>query len=217
MSPNPSPHPVTNPQNEAKEEFVPGNPFARHVAKLRAALVNSVSEADMQQIADDLRIQAKLGNLTAIKLLFQYVLGKPPQPVNPDTLDIEEWKQVFQPIPQIMKEMPEAMMSLPVETASRMVQATQPHMEKAVEEVLSLPQEQFSELAREATERANPCQDVPASPSPNGGRGRKTRPASPSPNGGSSEPKPLPPWLMQIAEKARIVSGSAGNGQQRSP
>jgi hypothetical protein len=136
------------------------------VAKLRAALVNSVSEADIQQLADDLRIQAKLGNMTAIKLLFLYVLGKPPQPVNPDTPDIEEWKQVFQPIPQIMKEMPEAMMSLPVEVASRMVQATQPHMQQAVAEVLSLPQEQFSEFAREATERANACQDRPPSPSP---------------------------------------------------
>jgi hypothetical protein len=217
MSPNPSPHPAPNPQSEANEEFVPGNPFARHVAKLRAALVNSVSEADIQQVADDLRIQSKLGNMKALKLLFLYVLGKPPQPVNPDTLDIEEWKQVFQPIPKIMKEMPEAMMSLPVETASRMVQATQPHMEKAVVEVLSLPQEQFSELAREATERANACQAVPRSPSPNGSRVCKTRPASPSPNGGSSSPKPLPLWLMKIAEKARIVSSRVGNDPQQGP
>jgi hypothetical protein len=201
MSPTPSPHPAPNPQSEANEQFAPANPFARHVAKLRAALVNSVSEADIQQLADDLRIQAKLGNMTAIKLLFLYVLGKPPQPVNPDTLDIEEWKQIFQPIPKIMKEMPEAMMSLPVETASRMVQAAQPHMEKAVEEVLSLPQEQFSKLAREATERANARQDVPRSPSLNGDFG--TPSASPS-------------WWPKIAEKAREAFAWPEMGQNQS-
>jgi hypothetical protein len=110
-----------------------------------------------------------------------------------------------------MKEMPQAMMSLPVETAIRMVQATQPHMEKAVEEVLSLPQEQFSELAREATERANARQDVPPSPSPNGSRRRnKTRP-SPLPNGDWEQPPALSSWWAKIAEKVRNEFGSPGN------
>ena len=188
--------PAPTAQRDAQGRFIkgnaggPGNPFARHVAKLRAALINSVSVADMEQLADDLRIQAKLGNVTAIKLLFLYVLGKPPQPVNPDTLDIEEWKQVFQPIPQIMKEMPKAMMSVPVETASRMVQAMQPCMEKAVGEVMALPQAEYSQLVNEATSETrettsgdSSCQEVPPSPSPNGSRGRKTKPVPPSPKG----------------------------------
>jgi len=219
MSPS-NPHdPTPTAQRDTQGRFIkgnaggPGNPFARHVAKLRAALINSVSVADMEQLADDLRIQAKLGNVTAIKLLFLYVLGKPPQPVNPDTLDIEEWKQLFQPIPQIMKEMPQAMMSVPVETASRMVQAMQPCMEKAVGDVVALPQAEYAELARETTSGDNSCQDVPPSPSPNGNHGRKTKPTAPSPNGGSSRPKPLPPWLMKIAEKMRIVSRHSGTGR----
>jgi hypothetical protein len=221
MSHSPSPNPATNPQRDAQGRFAPGNnggpgnPFARHVAKLRAALVNSVSEADMEQLADDLRIQAKLGNMAAIKLLFLYMLGKPTQPVNPDTLDIEEWKQLFQPIPQIMKEMPKAMMSVPVETASRMVQAMQPCMEKAVGEVMALPQAEYSQLVNEASNGDNACQDVPASPSPNGGNGRNKTKPSPSPNGGSSRPKPLPPWLMKIADKARILSRGTGKGRRR--
>ena len=219
MNQKPSQDPTPTAQRDAQGRFIkgnaggPGNPFARHMAKLRAALINSVSEADMQQLADDLRIQAKLGNVTAIKLLFLYVLGKPPQPVNPDTLDIEEWKQLFQPIPQIMKEMPKAMMSVPVETASRMVQAMQPCMEKAVGDVVALPQAEYAELARETTSGDNSCQDVPPSPSPNGNHGRKTKPTAPSPNGGSSRPKPLPPWLMKIAEKMRIVSRHSGTGR----
>jgi hypothetical protein len=205
MSPTP-PDPATNSQRDANGRFAPGNeggpgnPFARHVAKLRAALVNSVTEADMQQIADDLRIQAKLGNVEALKLLFQYVLGKPPQPVNPDTLDIEEWKQVFQPIPQIMKEMPEAMMSLPVEVASRMVQATQPAMQTAVAGVLALPQEQFSEFVREATERAN---------------SRQGRPPSPSPNGDFGSPPSSPSWWSKIADEARLAAGNLENALLR--
>ena len=32
----------------------------------------------------------KLGDLAAIKLLFQYVLGKPAATVNPDALDVDE-------------------------------------------------------------------------------------------------------------------------------
>jgi hypothetical protein len=118
--------------------------------------------------------------------------------------------------------MPEAMMSLPVEVASQMVQATQPHMQQAVAEVLSLPQAEFSQWARETTSQTrettshdSSCQDVPLSPSPNGGNGRRTKPASPSPNGGSSRPKPLPPWLMKIAEKARIVSESSAKDKHR--
>ena len=86
----------------------PGNPFARRVAKLRAALVQRVTEEDMAHIAEQLIAQAKLGNVAAIKLLFQYVLGKPAEPVNPDTVDIEEWRQCYQPLGQIMQEVPQS-------------------------------------------------------------------------------------------------------------
>jgi hypothetical protein len=216
MSQIPPPNPSPNSQRDANGRFAPGNaggpgnPFARQVAKLRAALVNSVREEDMEQIADYLRIQAKLGNLAAIKLLFQYVLGKPAQTVNPDTLDVEEWKQVYQPIPQIMKEMPETMMSLPVEKASIMVRTMQPVMQKAISETLSLPQEEFSLIANEMAKRDNERQeshDPP--PSTNGSRGRKTRPA-PSPIGDFGQPQALPPWLAKIAEKARLASSNPG-------
>ena len=112
------------------------------------------------------------------------------------------------------------MMSVSVETASGMVQAMQPCMEKAVGEVMALPQAEYSQLVNEATERAcettsrdSSCQDVPPSPSSNGSRGRSKTKPSPSANGGSSRPKPLPPWLMKIADKVRIALGSAGKGR----
>src|SRR5438132_11504236 len=68
----------------------PGNPFARQVARLRQVLLDSVTEEDMAVIAGELVVQAKLGDQAAIKLLFQYVVGKPAAVVDPDTLDQQE-------------------------------------------------------------------------------------------------------------------------------
>jgi hypothetical protein len=55
----------------------PGNPHAAQVARLRAALMSRVSEEDIAAMADQLVAMAKEGSLQAIKLVFQYVLGKP--------------------------------------------------------------------------------------------------------------------------------------------
>src|SRR5207244_7364076 len=70
----------------------PGNPFARKVAALRKALINFVTVDDMKHVAFILKEKAMAGDLVAIKLLFQYVLGKPTEGVDPDRLDIEEAK-----------------------------------------------------------------------------------------------------------------------------
>jgi hypothetical protein len=72
-----------------------GNPFARRVAALRAVLLDCVTDKDMEHVACELVVQAKMGNLAAIKLLFQYVLGKPAATVDPDTLDLQEM-ELFQ-------------------------------------------------------------------------------------------------------------------------
>src|SRR6266702_2492700 len=68
----------------------PGNPFARRVAQLRSILLETVTDEEMRIVAGALVVKAKFGDLTAIKLLFQYLLGKPAATVNPDTLDVEE-------------------------------------------------------------------------------------------------------------------------------
>ncbi len=68
----------------------PGNPYARRVAELRRVMLECVTSQEMEIIVGELLVQAKCGKLGAIKLLFQYVLGKPPTTVNPDTLDLEE-------------------------------------------------------------------------------------------------------------------------------
>jgi hypothetical protein len=87
-----------HPGRDANGRFVkgnpggPGNPFARKVAVLRSALINFVTVDDMKHVAFILKEKAMGGDLAAIKLLFQYCLGKPGETVDPDRLDIEEAK-----------------------------------------------------------------------------------------------------------------------------
>ncbi len=172
----------------------PGNPFARQVAMLRSVLVNTVRPEDMKRIAQDLVVQAKFGNMEALKLLFLYVLGKPAQAVNPDTLDIEEWRQIFQPIPQIMREVPETLMALSAEKACDMAQATQPAAHRALKNALKMPTEQFEQMTAESKTEQPEQPQTGAEPAP-----------SPSPNGGSRRPRPLPPWLLKIAARMRLA------------
>ena len=103
MSSTLSPEAVPNTKGrEANGRFAkgnlggPGNPFARQTAALRAALINAVTERDIQDILDVLLLNAKGGHLPTIKLLFAYVLGKPKPVVEPDLLDLQEMQMLHQ-------------------------------------------------------------------------------------------------------------------------
>jgi hypothetical protein len=69
----------------------PGNPFARRVASFRKAVCEAVNEEDFRDLAARLLREARHGDLAAVKLLFAYTIGRPGDPVDPDTLDIQEW------------------------------------------------------------------------------------------------------------------------------
>ena len=69
----------------------PGNPFARQIARLRKALLEAVCEADLVEVIEMLKRKAKEGDVAAAKLLLSYSIGKPVDPPNPDTLDLEEF------------------------------------------------------------------------------------------------------------------------------
>src|SRR5262249_39572456 len=113
----------------------PGNPHARKVAELRQALVNFVTAEDMKEIALILKEKAKMGNLAAIKLLFQYVLGKPLPPTDPDRLDVDEW-QKLQEKARPPREMDEVMHRLPAEVVTELTKIAWPC---AVERDFSAP------------------------------------------------------------------------------
>ena len=74
----------------------PGNPFARQVAALRQTLLNRTTQKDFEEVADELIKKAKTGDVAAIKLLFQYTLGKPAPSPDPDQLDVDEWLKLEQ-------------------------------------------------------------------------------------------------------------------------
>jgi hypothetical protein len=71
----------------------PGNPFARRVAVLRRALSDAVTEVDIKLIAQRLVQRAHAGDVASCKLLLGYVLGRPTETIDPDTVDLQEWQR----------------------------------------------------------------------------------------------------------------------------
>ncbi len=190
----------TPPERDEKWRFVkgnrggPGNPFARQVAKLRATLIQRVTEEDIQYIADELLASAKMGHLPSIRLLFLYVLGKPAAVVDPDTLDIEEWRQFVQPLSQIMAELPEVLMSVPVQTVNEMVRTAQPFTQQVLSEELTAPPPLMDH-----EDGDEPEDDPRDEPMANGQ-------ARPSTNGVRRPVDALPGWLDKVAGQVRMAS-----------
>ncbi|MHC4414652.1 MAG: hypothetical protein ACYS0G_05155 [Planctomycetota bacterium] len=73
--------PKPKPHRDARGRFVagcpggPGNPHGQQVARLRSALMQAVTAADVQAIARQLVTQAKDGSTTAAALLLNRLLG----------------------------------------------------------------------------------------------------------------------------------------------
>ncbi len=57
----------------------PGNPLAKKVGQLRAALVESVSPEEVKEVVARIVELAKGGDVPAMKLLFDRILGPPIQ------------------------------------------------------------------------------------------------------------------------------------------
>jgi hypothetical protein len=70
----------------------PGNPHARRVAELRSALLEAVTPERVRCLAERLYERALGGDTAAAKLLLAYALGRPAPPVDPDRLDLDEWR-----------------------------------------------------------------------------------------------------------------------------
>ena len=68
---------------DSRGRFLPGhklskgNPYARKIAKLRAALLAAISEADIRKVAKQLVKAATGGDVAAARELFNRVLGHP--------------------------------------------------------------------------------------------------------------------------------------------
>jgi hypothetical protein len=66
--------------------FGKGNPFARHSAALRKAFCDEATPEDLQQIARQLLNAAKGGDWVAAQVALRWLLGRPPDPVDPYAL-----------------------------------------------------------------------------------------------------------------------------------
>lgn len=64
----------------------PGNPHAKRVADLRAALVEAVTPADIAAVAKALVRRAKEGEVPAIRELFDRLMGRATPPSDTDTV-----------------------------------------------------------------------------------------------------------------------------------
>ena len=114
----------------------PGNPFARRVAELREVMLECVTDKEMEIIVGALMVQAMAGKLAAIKLLFQYVLGKPPATVEPDTLDLQEVEQYRQaPQPAVINDI--LGKRLPADYACNILRSTLPYVSRSHADALA--------------------------------------------------------------------------------
>ncbi len=70
----------------------PGNPYARRVAALRSALLETVTGDDIRELARALLESAKGGDVPAARLLLGYAIGAAHAilPADPDRVDLED-------------------------------------------------------------------------------------------------------------------------------
>jgi hypothetical protein len=218
----------------------PGNPFARRVAQLRSILLETVTDEELRIVAGQLMVKAKFGDLAAIKLLFQYVLGKPAATVNPDTVDVEE-VDLYRRAPEhatmseIIKE------RAPADLAVDMLRITLPcvaqQLADAASNAVNDPETFYEECARldaldageddfddegeeEPVAERQPVGAAPqsncAAPSTNGGTNDNPRPRATRPSTNGHSPKPRPQARPhEIVDDPR--PSSAGRGPDGRP
>ena len=80
----------TNGQFTQGNKYGKGNPYARHVARLRTSLIEAVGDDGLADIVQGMVTAAKGGDVAAAKLLLSYLLGKPADSVEPDYVEIHE-------------------------------------------------------------------------------------------------------------------------------
>jgi hypothetical protein len=103
----------------------PGNPFARRTALYQKALRQVVSLEDMREVMTVVKLKAKSGDMAATKIMFTYAAGKGVHAVEPDRLDIDEWKLTVEEAVDA-RDMKAIMTRLPVECANDIARAALP-------------------------------------------------------------------------------------------
>ena len=95
------------------------------MAALRRTLLDAVSEQDLQLICQRLVHESLKGDVAAAKLLFAYLIGRPVEAVNPDTLHLKEW-ELYQQLPIKPEELSGILLGVPADVACDFVRVTLP-------------------------------------------------------------------------------------------
>jgi hypothetical protein len=149
-----------------------GNPFARQVAALRKAFLESVTPEDIAAVVAALLARAKEGDVAAAKLVLTYAVGKPEATVDPDRLDLDEW-QTFKDGAGMMNELPRLVLQPEPDMSLEVLRTARPLMTREYIQFISDYEKDPSAARLRAAKR---------SPSPVGSDGRRSRQAPPSPN-----------------------------------
>jgi hypothetical protein len=153
----------------------PGNPFARRVAALRSRLVRAVTNEVLDAVVGQLVSRARGGDLAAIKLLLSYTLGRPAESVNPDTLDLEEFR-LYERDRDIMETVSRLVKALTPAFACRLLRAVRPEVLHDIADAMT--------RAMRASLVPEHLDAVPGSEGPAGDTGvTAPRKPAPSPNG----------------------------------
>jgi len=109
----------------------PGNPFARRTAALRQAFSDALTQEGLNILAQRLLLQAQNGDVAAAKLVLAYAIGKPVDPVDPDTLDHQEF-QLFKQLPTPPQDVHRILNTLPAGLACELIRILLPNTEHQI-------------------------------------------------------------------------------------
>jgi hypothetical protein len=210
-SPTPDPTPAegraVNGQFAPGNAYGRGNPFARQVAALRKKLAMCLTEQDIENFVNALRLKANGGDLAAIKLLFDYVIGKPRPALDPDTLDADELR-AWQANSLAPESAGPLMSSLPLAPVLEIMPIYKDCQGRTLTQTLTGQLLDLDERERRRAERAETKaerkrrrreerrarQNAEAAPSPTGSNGQA--PPSPTASNGKPPPSFFQRWLQ---------------------
>jgi hypothetical protein len=164
---------TTTPGREANGRFArgnpggPGNPFARRTAAARKAFCEAVSHEDLIEIARAMKEKAKGGDVAAAKVVLAYVMGKPADVVEPDTLDLAEFKQYEEEV-RHTKSLPAVAATPGLGLACSIARTSRPGIADTAAKDLgqALIEGEFREDSPFALADDFDCQEVPGSDTP---------------------------------------------------
>jgi hypothetical protein len=180
-----------------------GNPYARKVAELRKEMVNFISVDDLKHVVFAIKMKAERGDISAARLLFQYVLGKPLPATDPDRVAVDEWEKLREQA-RPPREMSEVMNGVPAQVASDVTRIAWPcKVEKNFAEPLRAEIKVLDELdAQRAKDKR---------PSGNGGNGQVPVP-EPTANGSNGT---LPEWWDEVMREVVAESRREERARRR--